>query len=141
MRSSPLAVVAIVAAVLGGGAVLGVAKAAGWLGGSRTKTIVVAATPAAPPAAPAAVRSNAKPLSGNGFNPARIYAQRSSGVVTIFAIFGGSSSSGAEGAQGSGFVVSPKGYILTNSHVVTNAGESAKVKPADQLYVEFQDHD
>ncbi|TML03283.1 MAG: trypsin-like serine protease, partial [Actinobacteria bacterium] len=41
-----------------------------------------------------------------------------------------------------GFVVSPKGYILTNSHVITNAGDgSGKVSAADRLFVEFQDHD
>jgi S1-C subfamily serine protease len=45
-------------------------------------------------------------------------------------------------AQGSGFVVSPKGYILTNSHVITNAGEGgAKVHGADKIYVEFEDGD
>jgi S1-C subfamily serine protease len=61
--------------------------------------------------------------------------------VTIFAIYGGNSES-AQQAQGSGFVVSPKGYILTNSHVITNAGESdSKVSAADQLFVEFQDLD
>jgi S1-C subfamily serine protease len=38
-------------------------------------------------------------------------------------------------------VVSPKGYILTNSHVITTAGDSAVAKPADKVYVEFQDHD
>src|SRR5204862_2462944 len=35
-----------------------------------------------------------------------------------------------------------KGYILTNSHVITNAGEGAgSVSPADKLFVEFQDRD
>jgi 2-alkenal reductase len=49
-----------------------------------------------------------------------------------------------QGAQGSGFVVSGDGTILTNAHVITNAGESAAgtaVKPATQVYVEFSDHD
>jgi 2-alkenal reductase len=38
-------------------------------------------------------------------------------------------------------VVSRKGYILTNSHVITNAGEGGPVHGADSVYVEFQDFD
>jgi S1-C subfamily serine protease len=137
-RSAPIAIVAIVAAVIGGISVLVVGKAAGWLSTGTKKTIVVQ-TPAVSQAvaAPrAAVSSSAKPLVGNGFTPSRIYSTRSPGVVTIYAIYGG------QEAQGSGFVVSPKGYILTNSHVITNAGDgSGKVSAADRLFVEFQDHD
>ena len=137
-RSAPIAIVAIVAAVIGGVSVLVVGKAAGWLSSGTKKTIVVQ-TPAVSQAvaAPrAAVSSSAKPLVGNGFAPSRIYSTRSPGVVTIYAIYGG------QEAQGSGFVVSPKGYILTNSHVITNAGDgSGKVSAADRLFVEFQDHD
>jgi S1-C subfamily serine protease len=91
-------------------------------------------------AAPAAVGPSAKPLPGNGFDPRKIYTGRSAGVVTIFAQYGNDAAS-AQVAQGSGFVVSPKGYILTNSHVITNAGEGEKVKAADKVYVEFQDRD
>ena len=137
-RPAPIAIVAIVAAVIGGISVLVVGKAAGWLSSGTKKTIVVQ-TPAVSQAvaAPrAAVSSSAKPLVGNGFAPSRIYSTRSPGVVTIYAIYGG------QEAQGSGFVVSPKGYILTNSHVITNAGDgSGKVSAADRLFVEFQDHD
>jgi S1-C subfamily serine protease len=137
-RPAPIAIVAIVAAVIGGISVLVVGKAAGWLSNGTKKTIVVQ-TPAVSQAvaAPrAAVSSSAKPLVGNGFTPSRIYSTRSPGVVTIYAIYGG------QEAQGSGFVVSPKGYILTNSHVITNAGDgSGKVSAADRLFVEFQDHD
>ena len=137
-RPAPIAILAIVAAVIGGISVLVVGKAAGWLSNGTKKTIVVQ-TPAVSQAvaAPrAAVSSSAKPLVGNGFAPSRIYSTRSPGVVTIYAIYGG------QEAQGSGFVVSPKGYILTNSHVITNAGDgSGKVSAADRLFVEFQDHD
>ena len=133
---------AIFAAVIGGISVLVVGKAAGWLNTGTKKTVVVQ-TPAVAQAVAtprAALAPSAKPLSGSSFDPSRIYATRSSGVVTIYAIYG-NSLSGQE-AQGSGFVVSPQGYILTNSHVITNAGEATgKATAANKLFVEFQDRD
>jgi 2-alkenal reductase len=137
----PVAVaLALAAAVLGGAAVLGIAAGAGWVG-NQTKTVVVNADQLSKPAAlPAAARSTAKPLVGGRFDPAKIYAQRSPGVVTIFAVFGDADNP-TEEAQGSGFVISPKGYILTNSHVITNAGSSGPVRAADHVYVEFNDVD
>ena len=126
--------------MLGGAAALGIATGAGWVG-KQTKTVVVNAKGLSGPVAlPAAARSTAKPLVGSGFDPARIYATRSPGVVTIFAVFGAADNP-TEEAQGSGFVISPKGYILTNSHVITNAGSNAPVRAADHLYVEFNDID
>jgi S1-C subfamily serine protease len=141
-RPVSIAIVAIVAAVIGGISVLVVGKAAGWLDTGTKKTVVVQ-TPAVAQAVAtprAALAPSAKPLSGRSFDPSRIYTTRSPGVVTIYAIYGNSLA--AQEAQGSGFVVSPKGYILTNSHVITNAGDTpGKATPADKLYVEFQDRD
>jgi 2-alkenal reductase len=142
-RVRPAAVAAIVlsAAALGGAAALGIAGAAGWVG-TQTKTVVVNAKALANggSALPAAARSSAKPLAGRVFDPAEIYAQRSPGVVTIFAVFGDVNDPSEE-AQGSGFVISPRGYILTNSHVITNAGSGEPIKAAGHLYVEFSDLD
>src|SRR2546421_10289341 len=140
MRPGTLAAVSLAAAVLGGGFALGIGKGAGWIG-NGTKTVVVKAQTSAPAALPASARSKVKPIPGNRFDPEQVYARRSPGVVTIFAYFGDPSSQATEISQGSGFVISPKGYILTNSHVITNAGEGAGVKPAKHLYVEFADGD
>jgi len=63
---------------------------------------------------------------------------RSSGVVTIYAEFG------VTEAQGSGFVVTRTGVILTSSHVITNAGDQIRgsvATAASQVFVEFADHD
>jgi S1-C subfamily serine protease len=133
--------------VVGGVATIGVGKATGWLSSnSKTSTVVVDRTTvdSQPARASQSLPARARPLTGSGFDPAKIYARRAAGVVTIFAIFGNPSSATAQQAQGSGFVVSPKGYILTNSHVITNAGEGAQgssVRAAQKLYVEFQDRD
>jgi len=82
----------------------------------------------------------AKPIAGNGFAPAQIFARRAAGVVTIVAHFGGSAP--ADGQQGSGFVVSPTGNVLTSAHVVTTAGQGGgRAKRAQTIYVQFSDGD
>ncbi|MFL5938773.1 MAG: S1C family serine protease [Gaiellaceae bacterium] len=142
MRSAPLVAVALVCALLGGLAALGLGKLTGWTDSSSTTTVFRAApaTAQSGTAATAAVAPNAKPLVGNGFSPSAIYANRAAGVVTIVSVFGTDPDTATK-AQGSGFVVSPKGYILTNSHVITDAGSGSVAKPADKVYVEFQDRD
>jgi 2-alkenal reductase len=141
VRPAQLAAVAVVCALVGGAAALTVGNLAGWVG-PRSTTTVFRSAPLLPDstAVPAAVGLDAKPLAGNGFDPRRIYAARAPGVVTIFSEFGSDHAS-ATIVQGSGFVVSPKGYILTNSHVITDAGEGLSVQAADRVYVEFQDGD
>ncbi len=134
MRAGALAAVSIVAAGLGAVLVLVVGSAAGWVGGeSGVRTVVVPTVPAeAGVTAPTAA-----PLLGNGFDPVRIYASRSEGVVTIYSFF-----PNGQRAQGSGFVVSEEGHILTNSHVVTTSGtEGTTVRGAERIYVAFQDGD
>ena len=133
MRASALAVVALVAAALGATAVLVVGSAAGWIAGDGgTRTVVVPLSEVGP-GEPAA----AAPLLGNGFDPARIYASRSRGVVTIYSFF-----ANGRRSQGSGFIVSDSGHVLTNSHVITSArGGSVAREAASRLYVVFADGD
>jgi 2-alkenal reductase len=140
MRAPALAALTAAAALLGGGAALGIGKSAGWFD-RGTNTVVVRAQPAAPVSLPAAATSKVAPLAGSRFEPAKIFAGRSPGVVTIFAYFGDPASESTEVSQGSGFVISQKGYVLTNSHVITNAGEGATVRPAQHLFLEFSDGD
>src|SRR5438105_9726251 len=141
MRPAWLATIALLCACLGAVAALAIGRSAGWIGHSDTQTVVVP-----PPAQPRAVsaqtslRSTAKPLTGNGFRPAELYRSRAAGVVTIYAFFGNQRTA-TQASQGSGFVVSRRGYVLTSSHVITNAGEGSKVGPASHVYVEFVDHD
>jgi len=118
------------------------AKAVGWAGSDSTTTVFRSSPlpPVTGAATPAAVGPTARPLTGNGFDPKTIYARRSPGVVTIVAVYGNDPAT-AQKALGSGFVVSPKGYVVTDSHVITTAGDGAVAQPADHVYVEFQDHD
>jgi 2-alkenal reductase len=141
-RPGSIAVVALVSALIGGAAVVAIGRAAGWIGTTERKTVVVRAPGVAQAvASEKPVPESARPLAGNSFDASRIYHDRTAGVVTIYAITGKDSLSAQE-AQGSGFVVSSKGYILTNSHVITNAGEGAdNVTAADKLIVQFQDRD
>jgi 2-alkenal reductase len=135
MRPSSLAAVSLASALLGAGAALGFGEGAGWLGGT-TKTVV--GEPGTTTAG-ANLPPRVAPLLGRNFDPAGIYARRSAGVVTIFASF-----STGEESQGSGFVVSEDGYLLTSSHVITDAGQRpAGETPAraSTVFVEFGDRD
>jgi 2-alkenal reductase len=144
-RPGALAIIAVVSAVLGGMLALALGKATGWIDDDgRVQTVVVASPDDARPAADTATGPAARPLVGNGFDAAELYRKRAAGVVTIFALFGdGNADEGdVSAAQGSGFVVSDEGYILTNSHVVTTAGEAQPGDTpvaADTIYVEFRD--
>jgi S1-C subfamily serine protease len=84
----------------------------------------------------------AKPLAGNGFQPAQIYRARSAGVVTVISYFDTGSGTDATAGQGSGFVVSRSGTILTDAHVVTTAGQTTGTpRAARTVYVAFSDGD
>jgi 2-alkenal reductase len=134
MPSRSVGVFAVGCAVLGGAVVLVVAWAAGWLHGERSTVVVQEAPPAQ------ATSATLRPAVAGAFDPARIYAGRSAGVVTLYSVFGSGNNSSA--AQGSGFVVSSDGLILTSSHVITTAGtDGDKARPATDVFVEFRDRD
>jgi 2-alkenal reductase len=143
-RPGAIAVVAVVSAVLGGTGALVLGKAAGWVDDDdgATQTVLVPAGGEATPAAAQVEQDAAKPLLGNGFDASEIYRKRAAGVVTIYALFGRAGETPEAAAQGSGFVVSEEGYILTNSHVITTAGETAageEPEAADTIYVQYRD--
>jgi S1-C subfamily serine protease len=135
MRPAAVAVVSLVSAAVGGIAVLLVGAALGWVGERGGGASVVEIREIAGGDVPVA-----RPVTGNGFDPAAVYAASSPGVVTVYALFSTHPDGGA--SQGSGFVVSSQGYVLTNSHVITNAGgdtAGSDAQAAEQVFVEFQD--
>jgi S1-C subfamily serine protease len=135
------AVIALVlAAALLGGLLSALLVGVVGVGGKSTETIVV------PGDAPVPIQrrletTSAKPLLGNGFDPAAIYRSRSGGVVTVYSFFDGRPQD-EHAAQGSGFVVSKEGEILTSAHVVTTAGQSERDPDgASRVFVAFADGD
>jgi len=142
--TAAIALVAALAAVAGGVAAVGIGTAAGWLGGGET-IVLESADVGAPQGQAIPAADGPAPLPGDPFDPEAVYRARSAGVVTIYALFPGHGEGEATAqAQGSGFVASADGYILTNSHVITTAGEesaTAGVLAAEEIYVEFRDGD
>jgi 2-alkenal reductase len=135
VRASPIAALALSTAVLGGAVALFGAWEGGFLHGDST-VVVRQQVSAGDAGTPVIV---AKPIAGNGFAPAQIFARRASGVVTIVSYFNCSSVSGG---QGSGFAVAPAGTVLTSAHVVTTAGAGCgQTKRARTIYVQFSDGD
>jgi 2-alkenal reductase len=135
MRPTQLAAIAVVSALLGGIAAVVLAQATDVVGDS-TETVLVETVPSGN----SAQVGQTKPGLTRTFNPARIYARSSPGVVTIYALFEPGEGSDEHAAQGSGFVVSQQGHVLTSAHVITRR-ESGELRPATRLFVEFNDRD
>ncbi|HET6831423.1 MAG TPA: trypsin-like peptidase domain-containing protein [Solirubrobacterales bacterium] len=90
-----------------------------------------------------AVEDGKPAQSTSGFDPQAIYAEAAPSVVTILSFIGDASDPSGAG-QGSGFVISDEGEIVTNAHVVTDATEAGgstdtPINEADEVYVEFGD--
>jgi 2-alkenal reductase len=86
--------------------------------------------------------------SGGAFDPQSIYEAAAPGVVTVTSLFDGDAAGGLFGGggqaagQGTGFVVSEDGEVITNAHVVTDAqttGGNGDLNPAKEVYVQFPD--
>jgi S1-C subfamily serine protease len=134
VRPGALATIVVVSALLGGVSALALGRATGLLEDS-TERVVVETEPTG-----AAAPVVAQPRRGATFDPAHIYARRSPGVVTIYALFERGGGSDEHAAQGSGFIVSRQGHVLTSAHVITRR-EGDSLERANRLFVEFNDRD
>jgi S1-C subfamily serine protease len=120
----------------GAAGVLVAAERNGWLHGTRT---VLVRAPIVRDVSPTTVVVS-KPVLARGFAPERIFAERSSGVVTVFAYYA-ATAAGPVIEQGSGFVVSRRGLVLTAAHVIASTSAEATASVARTVYVQFADGD
>jgi len=143
------------ALAIGAGALLGALTGCGSDNNNNADPVTVTSTASAPATTDSSAADQAAVAStGGDFNPADIYRKDSPGVVTILSIFNdsgaGAGGLGAapQGGQGSGFVISKEGEILTNAHVVTSGGAGAAsgsagggspIVKAKEVFVDFAD--
>ena len=85
-----------------------------------------------------------------GLDPAAVYERGAAGVVTVISLLRGGGAldllqppdregdDDRRAAEGSGFVVSEEGEVLTNAHVVTS-GQGEDIKRAKEVFVKFAD--
>jgi S1-C subfamily serine protease len=139
VRPGAVVAIALAAALLGGAVAAFLADRTGLADGG-SETVVISGGSAARPIDRQVLGGDAKPLLGNGFDPAAIYRSRSAGVVTVYSYFD-DRPTGEHAAQGSGFVVSERGDILTSAHVVTTTGDDRKTEGASRVFVAFSDGD
>ena len=137
MRPTLVVALCLLAALAGAGGVLFAVESSDWGdGGSQ----VIVREPLVRSSLPTTVIVS-KPVLAKGFDPKRIFAERSPGVVTVFAQFGRSSAR-ATLEEGSGFVVNRAGIVLTAAHVIVSRdGAAALSVPARTIYVQFGDGD
>lgn len=141
MRPGAVALVALIAAVLGGVFAVVLSDRTGLAGGSAADTVFVPGGSRALPVEREVTETSARPLLGNGFDPVAIHHARSAGVVTVYAYFDDRPPS-EHAAQGSGFVISKRGDVLTSAHVVTTAGDGEdEAAGANRVFVAFNDGD
>jgi S1-C subfamily serine protease len=87
---------------------------------------------------PAGGEDGAEPARG-AFDPVDIYEREGRGVVTIISTgLRGAAGRPESSGQGSGFVISERGEVVTNAHVVTT-GEGAAIRKAREVFVRFPD--
>jgi S1-C subfamily serine protease len=139
IRPAPRALALLVGLVLLAGLVVagcgsGSATPGGGDGSSLSSDTTVTTTVEATTTDEAEAPEVAVETAAPGFDAARVFEEASPGVVTIRSIFGPTSA-----AEGSGFVLNDEGEIVTNAHVVTEEKDGKRV-PAEEVFIEFQDH-
>ena len=118
---------ALVGALVGGGTAAGVSVATRDDSSSTTRTVVVGA--ASQPVRNTSVIGKAKDVQAVLRKVEGAVVAVQTGAAVDQGLFSGSS--GRSGGEGTGFVISPDGVIVTNNHVVADAGGRIEVEFGD----------